>query len=516
MRRKLLVLLLFASTVVRAEDAGTLALLILEKSIDTARITAALQDGNPLTRATAARLANAREIRAVVPLLRDLLGKETNADVAREQLRALVMLGEDDDVAFAVEAAQRFPGTADAVAGAIARIGGNRALDLHLKHRAALGNPTPSVALMFWGRPQLATAAASRLLGAGDAEGWRALLVAAGDAGVEIDPNILTVALRSERQELRAPALSHVARRYGAAAQIPAAFLSAIDEAKPAEMKTEEAFPRELIRRMRGGQPVERPEWTEWIRRGMGANSPLLPSDGRIALLTKNERAEAPLKDAPTPGFTGEWRPEPAVPFQLPGVLPPGLGEAVIAATRCRDLWLGLGAAAVDRQGRVIDVKLQAVKTSPACRRAIETLFRLSLANPAAIDSPTVSNQLLLARAARQPVCLDEAPTGSASARASADGDVQPPKVLKRVDPDFPEKARQAMSTTSRDALIVVESVISRQGCVRSIRILQQTPYPDINGAAVLALSQWRFKPGTLDGQPVDVIFNLTVNFKLQ
>ncbi len=29
------------------------------------------------------------------------------------------------------------------------------------------------------------------------------------------------------------------------------------------------------------------------------------------------------------------------------------------------------------------------------------------------------------------------------------------------------------------------------------------------------AVRQWKFKPGTLNGQPVDVIFNLTVNFKL-
>jgi len=26
---------------------------------------------------------------------------------------------------------------------------------------------------------------------------------------------------------------------------------------------------------------------------------------------------------------------------------------------------------------------------------------------------------------------------------------------------------------------------------------------------------RWKFKPGTLNGQPVDVLFNLTVNFKL-
>jgi protein TonB len=34
--------------------------------------------------------------------------------------------------------------------------------------------------------------------------------------------------------------------------------------------------------------------------------------------------------------------------------------------------------------------------------------------------------------------------------------------------------------------------------------------------AAVDAIKQWRFKPATLNGRPVTVYYNLTVNFKLQ
>jgi len=37
----------------------------------------------------------------------------------------------------------------------------------------------------------------------------------------------------------------------------------------------------------------------------------------------------------------------------------------------------------------------------------------------------------------------------------------------------------------------------------------------DLDQAAADAVRRWKFKPGTLNGQPVDVIFNLTVNFKL-
>ena len=32
---------------------------------------------------------------------------------------------------------------------------------------------------------------------------------------------------------------------------------------------------------------------------------------------------------------------------------------------------------------------------------------------------------------------------------------------------------------------------------------------------AVDAIKQWRFEPGTVDGKPVPVILNLTINFRL-
>jgi TonB family protein len=44
--------------------------------------------------------------------------------------------------------------------------------------------------------------------------------------------------------------------------------------------------------------------------------------------------------------------------------------------------------------------------------------------------------------------------------------------------------------------------------------VLKPLPF-GLDQAAVDAVRRWKFKPGTLNGQPVDVIFNLTVNFKL-
>jgi protein TonB len=37
-----------------------------------------------------------------------------------------------------------------------------------------------------------------------------------------------------------------------------------------------------------------------------------------------------------------------------------------------------------------------------------------------------------------------------------------------------------------------------------------------LDQAAVEAVRTWRFRPATLNGRPVDVYYNLTVNFRLQ
>jgi protein TonB len=37
-----------------------------------------------------------------------------------------------------------------------------------------------------------------------------------------------------------------------------------------------------------------------------------------------------------------------------------------------------------------------------------------------------------------------------------------------------------------------------------------------LDTAAAEAVKKWKFKPATLNGKPVDVYYNLTVNFTLQ
>ena len=89
-------------------------------------------------------------------------------------------------------------------------------------------------------------------------------------------------------------------------------------------------------------------------------------------------------------------------------------------------------------------------------------------------------------------------------------GEVVAPVACSDVDPRCPEVARKARISE----IVIVACTISRNGDVTDIHVLKPLPF-GLDQAAVDAVKRWKFKPGTLNGQPVDVIFNLTVNFKL-
>ena len=89
-------------------------------------------------------------------------------------------------------------------------------------------------------------------------------------------------------------------------------------------------------------------------------------------------------------------------------------------------------------------------------------------------------------------------------------GDVKAPVVLSKVEPQYPEEARKARIA----GIVIVEVIIDKSGNVADINVLKPLPF-GLDQAAVDAVKQWKFKPALKNGEPVDVVFNLTVNFKL-
>jgi TonB family protein len=89
-------------------------------------------------------------------------------------------------------------------------------------------------------------------------------------------------------------------------------------------------------------------------------------------------------------------------------------------------------------------------------------------------------------------------------------GDVKAPVVLSRVEPVYPDEAKVQRIA----GIVILQILISDTGDVADVTVLKPLPY-GLDKAAVDAVKQWKFAPATQDGAPVPVVFNITINFKL-
>ena len=89
-------------------------------------------------------------------------------------------------------------------------------------------------------------------------------------------------------------------------------------------------------------------------------------------------------------------------------------------------------------------------------------------------------------------------------------GEVKPPKLIKKVDPVYPEEARQAKV----EGVVILECTTDAYGSVTNVKVLRSVPALD--QAAIDAVKQWVYEPMIIDGKPRGVIFTVTVRFQLK
>lgn len=89
--------------------------------------------------------------------------------------------------------------------------------------------------------------------------------------------------------------------------------------------------------------------------------------------------------------------------------------------------------------------------------------------------------------------------------------EVTPPVKIYAPRPHYSAEAEK----NGVQGVVIVQAIIDRKGRVGDVRVLQGLPY-GLSEAAVKVVKQSRFKPATLHGEPVDVYYNLTVNFRLE
>jgi periplasmic protein TonB len=93
--------------------------------------------------------------------------------------------------------------------------------------------------------------------------------------------------------------------------------------------------------------------------------------------------------------------------------------------------------------------------------------------------------------------------------RVRVGGQVEGAKLIFQVKPDYPEIARMARI----QGTVRLEAVISKEGTVESLKVVSGPPL--LVKAAFDAVSQWRYQPTLLNGEPVEVATEIEVNFTL-
>jgi TonB family protein len=106
---------------------------------------------------------------------------------------------------------------------------------------------------------------------------------------------------------------------------------------------------------------------------------------------------------------------------------------------------------------------------------------------------------------------LPEAESGGKPARLRLGGDLEATRLLDKVMPVYPAGAKSAGIQGS----VILHAVIGMDGRPLSLRVMNKEIDPELARAAIEAVSQWRYSPTLLNGEPIEVDTTIMVNFSL-
>ncbi len=63
--------------------------------------------------------------------------------------------------------------------------------------------------------------------------------------------------------------------------------------------------------------------------------------------------------------------------------------------------------------------------------------------------------------------------------------------------------------------VVIVELLVTKEGDAKNIKALRGLPMC-LTEEVVRTVRAWKFKPARLDGEPVDQLYNVTINYRTQ
>jgi len=111
--------------------------------------------------------------------------------------------------------------------------------------------------------------------------------------------------------------------------------------------------------------------------------------------------------------------------------------------------------------------------------------------------------------AAPPPPPVKEAPKQVAPQRIRVGGNVQQARLIRQPKPVYPPLARQARI----QGTVRLTAIIATDGTIQSLQVV--SGHPLLVPSALEAVKQWVYQPTLLNGEPVEVITQIDVNFTL-
>jgi len=104
---------------------------------------------------------------------------------------------------------------------------------------------------------------------------------------------------------------------------------------------------------------------------------------------------------------------------------------------------------------------------------------------------------------------IDLAPPAPPAAPVRIGGSISAPKLVKRVEPDYPAAAQ----TAQIQGIVILEATVDEQGTVDKVKVLRSNSLLD--AAAMTAVKQWKYAPLLLNGKATPFVLTVTVSFDL-
>jgi protein TonB len=100
-------------------------------------------------------------------------------------------------------------------------------------------------------------------------------------------------------------------------------------------------------------------------------------------------------------------------------------------------------------------------------------------------------------------------PKAATPKRIRVGGQVESAKLIFQPKPEYPQLAKMARI----QGVVRLEAIISKDGTIQDLKVV--SGHPLLVKAALEAVQRWRYQPTLLNGEPVEVVTEIDVNFTL-